>query len=64
MFDFGTITNWLDALLNSVMPGWLATCHYRAGFGSAVFVDFYLVHRRGNRGTGPRCYRARRALVL
>ena len=26
MFDFGTITNWLDALLNSVMPGWLATC--------------------------------------
>ena len=25
MFDFGTITNWLDALLNSVMPGWLAT---------------------------------------
>ena len=26
MFDFGTITNWLDALLNSVMSGWLATC--------------------------------------
>ena len=26
MFDFGIVTNWIDALLNSVMPGWLVTC--------------------------------------
>ncbi|MDY2828027.1 MAG: NADH-quinone oxidoreductase subunit NuoH [Sodaliphilus sp.] len=25
MFDFGIVTSWLDKLLGSVMPGWLAT---------------------------------------
>ncbi len=25
MFDFGTVTRWLDELLNSVMPAWLTT---------------------------------------
>ncbi len=26
MFDFGIVTKWIDDLLNSFMPGWLATC--------------------------------------
>ena len=43
MFDFGTVTNWIDSLLNGFMPSWLATTVECALVGVMLLVMYSLL---------------------